>query len=162
MDPAYLDPYIAEAWAAYRSKPLKVVPFADRPDVAFTGRTSGDVLNFTDASGARVASFTRPSTANVWGCDGALDAPNDKVVGPVARTLCAALHRSTLGRLDVQPSGTAEDFYQGPLTNHYSRVIHESMTDGRAYGFAFDDVQHQESLVHHTDPRRASVVLAPL
>jgi hypothetical protein len=155
----YLDPYITSAWNAYTGRTLTVVPFGDRPDTRFFGRTSGNVMNFTDASGRTVASFTKPSTANVWGCDGALGAPNDLVVGPIARTLCAALHRSTLGTLDTQPSGTAADFYQGTLTNHYSRLIHENMVDGKAYGFAFDDVQAQESLVHSGDPRAAGIVM---
>jgi hypothetical protein len=160
MSPTYLDPYITEAWNAYQSKTLTVVPFTDQPNVKFAGHTTSNILNFTDAAHKKVASFTKPSTPNVWGCDGALDAPNDKVVGPIARTLCAALNRSTLGRLDMQPSGTAKDFYQGTLTNHYSRIIHENLVDGRAYGFAFDDVQNQESLVHDTDPRLAGVVLS--
>jgi hypothetical protein len=157
----YLDPYITSAWNAYAGRTLTVVPFGDRPDTKFLGRTSGNVMNFTDTTGRTVASFTKPSTANVWGCDGALGAPNDQVVGPIARTLCAALHRSTLGTLDTQPSGTAADFYKGTLTNHYSRIIHEQMVDGKAYGFAFDDVQNQESLVHDGDPRQAGIVLTP-
>ncbi|WP_433720741.1 beta-1,3-glucanase family protein [Actinoplanes sp. CA-051413] len=157
----YLDPYITSAWNAYAGRTLTVVPFGDRPDTKFLGRTSGNVMNFTDTTGRTVASFTKPSTANVWGCDGALGAPNDQVVGPIARTLCAALHRSTLGTLDTQPGGTAADFYKGTLTNHYSRIIHEQMVDGKAYGFAFDDVQNQESLVHAGDPRQAGIVLTP-
>ena len=157
----YLDPYITSAWNAYAGRKLTVVPFGDRPDTKFFGRTSGDVMNFTDTTGKTVASFTKPSTADVWGCDGALGAPNDQIVGPIARTLCAALHRGTLGTLDTQPGGTAADFYRGTLTNHYSRIIHEQMVDGKAYGFAFDDVQNQESLVHSGDPRRAGIVLTP-
>ena len=157
----YLDPYITSAWNAYASKTLTVVPFGDQPNTKFFGRTAGNVMNFTDSTGRTVASFTKPSTANVWGCDGALGAPNDLVVGPIARTLCAALHRSTLGTLDTQPSGTAADFYKGSLTNHYSRLIHANMVDGKAYGFAFDDVQAQESLVHSGDPRAAGVIMTP-
>lgn len=157
----YLDPYIQSAWSAYANRTLTVVPFTDRPDVRFSGRTSGTVLSFTDTSGRQVAAFNRPSSADVWGCDGALHAPNDQVVGPIARTLCAALHRSTLGVLDVQPSGGPADFYRGAVTNHYSRIIHENMLDGKAYGFAFDDVLAQESLVHHGDPRGAGIVLTP-
>jgi hypothetical protein len=157
----YLDPYITSAWTAYTGRTLTVVPFGDRPDTKFFGRTSGNVMNFTDTGGRTVASFTKPSTADVWGCDGALGAPNDQVVGPIARTLCAALHRGTLGIRDLQPSGTAADFYRGTLTNHYSRIIHEQMLDGKAYGFAFDDVQNQESLVHAGDPRQAGIVLTP-
>ncbi|RYB94817.1 sugar hydrolase [Nocardioides oleivorans] len=161
FDPDYLAPYIDEAWGAYSSRTLTVQPFGDRPDVKFFGTTSGSTMSFTDTTGAQVASFQKPSTSNVWGCDGNLGAPNDQVVGPIARTLCAALHRSTLGRLDTQPSGTASDFYQGAITNHYSRLIHQNMVDGRAYGFAFDDVQAQESLVHSGDPRQAGITLNP-
>ncbi|MET0492329.1 MAG: beta-1,3-glucanase family protein [Actinoplanes sp.] len=157
----YLEPYITSAWNAYTSKTLTVVPFGDQPNTKFFGRTSGNVMNFTDTTGKTVASFTKPTTANVWGCDGALGAPNDLVVGPIARTLCAAMHRTTLGTLDTQPSGTAADFYKGGLTNHYSRIIHEQMVDGKAYGFAFDDVQNQESLVHSGDPRQAGIVMTP-
>ncbi|MBU2662734.1 cellulose binding domain-containing protein [Actinoplanes bogorensis] len=161
MNPTYLDSYITKSWNAYTNKNLTVVPFGDRPDTKFFGRTSGNVMNFTDTSGKTVASFNKPSTANVWGCDGALGAPNDLVVGPIARTLCAALTRNTLDRLDVQPSGTAADFYQGDTPNVYGKVIHDNMVDGRAYAFAFDDVQAQESLVHSGDPRLAGITLSP-
>ncbi|MEV0900229.1 beta-1,3-glucanase family protein [Actinoplanes sp. NPDC049802] len=161
MSPSYLDSYITGAWNAYTAKTLTVVPFTDRPDVRYSGRTSGNVMNFTDASGRTVASFTKPSTANVWGCDGALAAPNDQVVGPIARTLCAALWRTTLGRIDTQPGGTAADFYTGGPANPYARSIHANMVDGKAYAFAFDDVRNQESLVHDGDPRAAGITLTP-
>ncbi|GAA4258995.1 glycoside hydrolase family 64 protein [Dactylosporangium darangshiense] len=157
----YLDPYIANAWNAYTTRTLTVQPFTNQPNVRYFGRTSGTVMNFTDGSGRQVASFNRPSTANVWGCDGALGAPNDQVVGPIARTLCAALHRSTLGTIDTQPGGTAADFYNSALTNHYSKIVHANMADGKAYGFAFDDVLNQESLVHDGDPRAAGITLSP-
>jgi hypothetical protein len=161
MSPTYLDSYITSAWNAYASKTLTVVPFGDRPDVKYLGRTSGNVMNFTDGSGRTVASFTKPSTANVWGCDGALGAPNDQVVGPIARTLCSALWRTTLGRIDTQPGGTAADFYTGGPANPYAKAVHDNMVDGRAYAFAFDDVLAQESLVHDGDPRAAGITLSP-
>ncbi|MGC4891933.1 beta-1,3-glucanase family protein [Micromonospora sp. DT227] len=161
LDAGYLDPYIASAWQAYATRALTVTPFLDQPGIRYTGRTSGDVMTFTDGAGQRVASFTRPTSADVWDCDGALAAPNDLVVGPIARTLCAALHRSTLGVRDVQPSGGPADFYRGTLTNHYSRIVHANMVDGKAYGFAFDDVLNQESLVHDGDPRAARIDLSP-
>jgi glycosyl hydrolase family 64 (putative beta-1,3-glucanase)/cellulose binding protein with CBM2 domain len=159
MSATYLDPYINSAWNAYASKTLTVVPFTDQPNTKYLGRTSGNVMNFTDGSGKTVASFTKPTTANVWGCDGALGAPNDLVVGPIARTLCAAMQRTTLGRLDTQPSGKGADFYQGDPTNQYAKIIHANMVDGKAYAFAFDDVQNQESLVHDGDPRAAGITM---
>jgi hypothetical protein len=159
MSATYLDPYIDSAWNAYTAKTLTVVPFSDRPGTTFQGRTSGDVMSFTDGTGAQVASFSKPSTANVWGCDGALGAPNDQVVGPIARTLCAALQRGTLGTIDTQPGGTAADFYRNSPTNEYAKAIHANMVDGKAYAFAFDDVQNQESLVHDGNPQAAGITM---
>lgn len=156
----YLEPYIAEAWAAYTDRTLTVVPFGDQPGIRFSGRTSGTTMTFTDTSGAVVATFERPSSADVWGCDGALLAPNDQVVGPIARTLCAALFRGTLGTLDTQPGGTAADFYRSSPPNVYGRLVHEAMADGRAYAFPFDDVAAQESLVHSGDPVAAGIELS--
>jgi hypothetical protein len=161
FDKNYLDPYITTAWNAYTSKTLTVVPFENQPNTKFFGRTSGNVMNFTNTAGQQVYSITKPATAHVWGCDGNLAAPNDAVKGPIARTVCAALQRSTLGTIDTQPSYNAADFYKGNLTNHYSRIIHANMADGKAYGFAFDDVGHFESLVHDGNPRAAGIILSP-
>jgi len=161
FSPTYLDPYITTAWNAYQGTTLTVVPFQGEPNTRFFGRTEGNVMHFTNGSGQRVASFNKPTSAHVWGCDGNLAAPNDRVVGPIARSLCAALHRSTLGTIHTQPSYNPADYYKGSLTNHYSRIIHANMADGKAYGFAFDDVGAQESLVHDGDPRAAGIVLTP-
>ncbi|GAA3346431.1 glycoside hydrolase family 64 protein [Amorphoplanes nipponensis] len=161
FDPDYLAPYIDRAWAAYAGADLTVQPFADQPGQVFRGRTSGDVMTFTDATGARVAAFTKPTTAHVWGCDGHLAAPNDLVVGPIARSLCAALQRSTLGTRAVEPSTDPSTFYRNDLTNEYAKVIHEQMVDGKAYAFAFDDVANQESLVHSGDPAAIGITLTP-
>jgi hypothetical protein len=155
MNPAYYDSYIASAWAA----PVTVVPFADQPDKKFTGHATGDTMTFTDSAGATVATFTKPSTSNVWGCDGDLGAPNDQTVGPIARTLCAALTRGTLGTLETQPSGAAGDFYRNSTPDVYAKAIHENMADGKAYAFAFDDVQNQESLVHDAAPTSAGITM---
>ncbi|WP_245566863.1 glycoside hydrolase family 64 protein [Jonesia quinghaiensis] len=160
MSKNYLDSYISTAWASYTDRDLKVTPFSDRPEVTFTGRTSGSTMRFTDSSGATVASFDRPSSADVWGCDGALHAPNDQVVGPIARTLCAALTRGTLGDSTAEPVTDAAKFYQGDVVNKYGKAVHAAMEDGRAYAFAFDDVGAFESLVHSGNPVSARLELS--
>ncbi|QGQ17972.1 glucan endo-1,3-beta-D-glucosidase [Cellulomonas sp. JZ18] len=161
LSPTYLDAYIASAWSAYTTRTLTVQPFGDRPEVRYTGRTSGTTMRFTDASGREVAAFQRPSSSDVWGCDGALHAPNDQVVGPIARTLCAALFRGTLGTSSTEPVLDAAQFYRSTPPNLYGRAVHAAMVDGRAYAFAFDDVGAFESLVHDGDPRSARVDLTP-
>ncbi|BCJ52898.1 hypothetical protein Asp14428_43730 [Actinoplanes sp. NBRC 14428] len=157
----YYDSYINSAWNAYTSKTLTVTPFLDQPNTKYFGRTSGNVMRFTNSAGAQVASFNKPSSSSVWGCDGDLPAPNDLVVGPISRSLCAALNRGTLGTVDTQPSTNAAQFYQNNPANQYGKIIHQNMVDGRAYTFAFDDVGAFESLVHSGDPRSASVILTP-
>jgi hypothetical protein len=158
----YYTPYVDSAWDTYRNTTLTVVPFGNDPNTRFSGRTLGDGnLHFTNTGGAEVAVFQRPSTSDVFDCAGRLQAPNDLVVGPISRTLCAALHRSTLGFIHTQPSLNSADFYRQGITNHYSRIIHANMVDGKAYGFPFDDVGGFESLVHDPDPQSAGIILAP-
>jgi hypothetical protein len=161
LSTSYLDSYITSAWNAYTGKTLTVVPFTDQPNTKYFGRTSGNVMNFTNSSGATVASFNKPSSASVWGCDGDLPAPNDLVVGPISRTLCAALNRGTLGTIDTQPSTNAAQFYQNSPTNQYAKIIHANNVDGKAYAFAFDDVGNFESLVNDGSPTSAGITLDP-
>jgi hypothetical protein len=163
MDPGYLAGYIDQAWNAYTGRTLTVVPRSAEPDRRFFGRTVGSDMVFTDGSGARVATVAKPSTSNVWGCDGVFDAPNTPpfIEAEIKRTLCTALNRGTLGASDVEPVLDASQFYRNSAPNHYSRIVHENMVDGRAYGFAYDDVGGFESLVNSGDPRSASITLTP-
>jgi len=157
---SYFQSYVSSAWATYQNTPLTVVPFQNEPNRKFTGRTSGGVLNFTNTAGQQVASFQQPSTRDVFNCDGRLAAPNNDV-GAISRSLCAALNRSTLGYIHTQPTYNASQFYTRSITNHYSKIVHANMVDGKAYGFAFDDVGAFESLVHDGDPRSAGIILSP-
>ncbi|MFF4864213.1 glycoside hydrolase family 64 protein [Streptomyces sp. NPDC001231] len=157
-----MDDYVNRVWQKYAGNTLTVTPFGDQPGTRYYGRVSGDVMNFTDASGAVVTSFQKPDADSVFGCHKRLDAPNDAVRGPISRTLCAAFNRSTLLVNPDQPDATAANFYQDSVTNHYARIIHDRMADSKAYAFAFDDVGNQESLVHDGDPKQAYLTLDPL
>ncbi len=155
----YFAPYVNEVWSRYSSTGLVVAPFQHDPGTRFTGRVSGDTMHFTNAAGQRVASFGKPPSKDIFGCDGVLHAPNDAVVGPIARSLCADLNRSAIGRAATSPVWDARQYYSGSITNHYSKAMHANMVDGRAYGFAFDDVGGHESLVHDSNPRSARIGL---
>ena len=156
-----LDDYVNRVWAKYSSETLTVTPFGDQPDIKYFGRVSGNVMNFTNTSGATVTSFQKPNSASIFGCAGLLDAPNDQVRGPISRTLCAGFNRSTLLTNTNQPDPDDGGFYQDAVTNHYSRAIHAQMADGKAYGFAFDDVGNHEALVHDANPQQAGLILDP-
>ncbi|MFB7358969.1 glycoside hydrolase family 64 protein [Streptomyces gardneri] len=156
-----MNDYINRVWTKYATSTLTVTPFANQPSVKYHGRVSGNVMNFTNSAGAVVTSFQKPDSDSVFGCYKLLDAPNDQVRGPISRTLCAGYNRSTLLTNPNQPDTSSAGFYKDAVTNHFSRKIHAQMADGKAYGFAFDDVGAHESLVHDGDPRQAYITLDP-
>jgi hypothetical protein len=156
-----MNDYVNRVWARYATSTLTVTPFADQPNNKFFGRVSGNVMNFTNSAGQVVTTFQKPDSSSIFGCFNLLDAPNDLVRGPISRTLCSGYNRGTLLTSANQPDNNAADFYKDAVTNQFSRKIHEQMADGKAYGFAFDDVGNFESLVQDPNPTQAFVTLDP-
>ncbi|MFC9887775.1 glycoside hydrolase family 64 protein [Streptomyces pilosus] len=150
----YLAPYIDEVWSTYTGRDLKVTTNAG----TFTGRVRGERFTF---DGPAQVSFAKPSTRDVLFCDGALAAPNDGTTGPVAAVLGAGFNRSTLLSHPDQPTADASVFYRTELTNHYSKAVHTATEDGRAYGFAFDDVADFASYIQDTAPTGLRLTLTP-
>jgi hypothetical protein len=159
LSASIMNDYINRVWSRYTSSTLTVTPFSNQPNVRYFGRVSGNVMNFTNTSGQVVTSFQKPDSDSIFGCYRMLDAPNDLVRGPISRTLCAGFNRSTLLTNPNQPDPNNANFYRDGVTNHYSRLIHAQMLDGKAYGFAFDDVGAHESLVHDGNPQQAFITL---
>ncbi|MFG2310509.1 beta-1,3-glucanase family protein [Streptomyces sp. NPDC048566] len=141
----YYAPYIDEVWSTFTGKDLAITTNAG----TFTGRVRADRFTF---DGPAAVSFAKPSTRDVLFCDGNLAAPNDGTTGPVAAVLGAGFNRSTLLADSAQPSASAGDFYRTEVTNHYAKAVHAATEDGKAYGFAFDDVADFASYIQDTAP----------
>ncbi|TDQ50317.1 glycoside hydrolase family 64 protein [Actinorugispora endophytica] len=150
----FYDSYVDQVWERYTAADLRVTTNAG----TFTGRVDGSGRLAFDGGVAPVA---RPSTRDVFFCDGALAAPNDGLTGPVAAILGAAFNRSTLLDAADQPTSDPAAFYRHPVTNAYSRALHENTEDGRAYGFAFDDVGDFASYIQDHAPTSFAVTLTP-
>jgi hypothetical protein len=150
----YLAPYIDDVWSTYTGKDLSVTTNAG----TFTGRVRGERLTF---EGPAPVSFAKPSTRDVLFCDGNLAAPNDGTTGPVAAVLGAGFNRSTLLGAPAQPTTDAASFYRTALTNHYAEAMHAATEDGKAYGFAFDDVADFASYIQDTAPTGIRLTLTP-
>ncbi|WP_073949919.1 beta-1,3-glucanase family protein [Streptomyces kebangsaanensis] len=150
----YFAPYIDEVWSAYTGRDLTVTTDAG----TFTGRVRGGRLTF---DGPASAGFGKPSTRDVLFCDGALAAPNDGTTGPVAAVLGAGFNRSTLLAAAAHPVTDASSFYRTGITNHYAKAMHAATEDGRAYGFAFDDVADFASYIQDTAPTGIRLTLSP-
>jgi hypothetical protein len=149
----FYDPYVDEVLATYAGTDLRISTNAG----TFTGRVQGDSFVFDKGA----AAMARPSTRDILFCDGNLAAPNDGVTGPVAAVLGAAYNRSTLLTSADQPTTDPATFYTETVTNHYSRVLHENVADGKIYGFAFDDVADFASFIQDTAPTRFTLNLTP-
>ncbi|GAB3573092.1 glycoside hydrolase family 64 protein [Amycolatopsis endophytica] len=154
----YFDGYTDQVWSKYAGTDLRL----NTGSATFSGRVGPDGnLVVSDGSGRTANPIARPSTRDILFCDGALAAPNDGLTGPVAALLGAALNRTTLLDHADQPVSDAGAFYQNPVTNHYARVMHAATTDGRAYGFAFDDVGGFASYIEDPAPTSCTVTLTP-
>jgi hypothetical protein len=153
----YLDGYVRDSWNAYTGRDLVV----NANNATYTLRTTGDVMTARQG-GAQVAQFTIPSTKDVFYCNGNIAAPNDGVVGPIAAVLGAALNRSTLRDVATQPTTDPSTFYQQAQTNHFAAGLHDIHTDGRAYGFPFDDVAGFASYIEDGAATSCTLTIGPL
>ena len=90
--------------------------------------------------------FGRPSTADILGCNsGPFTTGPSPLRNAVIPRLAAAFARSALLESAEHPSHP-RTFYGGGTgracpTNHYARLVHECLPDGKGYAFAYDDVQ---------------------
>lgn len=151
FSPTFYDPYVNAVWSRMASHPVTVSTDAG----SFRGQVTGGRLTFDGG----VAPIARPSTRDIFFCDGTLAAPDDLVSGPVAAIVGASFNRSTLHATCHQPARDPATFYKHALTNHYSRLLHENSEDGRAYGFGFDDVAGLAPVHHEAHPRSFTVRL---
>jgi hypothetical protein len=152
FDGSYLDGYVNDVWSKYAGTDLNVATGS----ASYRLRVEGDQFNAYNGS-SLVTSFARPSTRDVLYCDGNLSAPNDGVRGPIAAILGAGLNRTTLLDHADQPVGDPGQFYQGARTNAYAKALHANMADGRAYGFAFDDVGGFASYIEDGAPSGVNI-----
>ncbi|GAB3241479.1 beta-1,3-glucanase family protein [Kineosporia babensis] len=151
----YFDAEIDGRWQHYSTRDLNMTANNQK----YVGRVEGNNFVFRQ-NGAVKATFAKPTTRDVFFCNGALVSPNDGVSGPIGAILAASLNRSVLLQ-NNQPITTPASYYRNNITNHYSRVLHENTVDGKAYGFAYDDVCEQASYIQDNAPKNVTLTLQP-
>jgi hypothetical protein len=94
----------------------------------------------------------KPSTQDVLEGKGALAHSTDDwgIEGQLEAQICAAFNRHVLQ--DVSLWKNADSFYQTAPANYYARFWHVHGVNGKAYGFAYDDVSDQSSSLIETQP----------
>lgn len=131
----YLNPYIDAVWAKYVSEDLTVN--TNRVEWGIkTGRVTGGILDFGGG-----ITFAKPSTQSIWSCSIPPWTTGNDEQGNITARLTAAFNRTTLLVNNDQPDGEdPSTYYTNPLTNHYSRLVHEEVFGNLGYAFPYDDV----------------------
>ncbi|KAI0467763.1 hypothetical protein F4859DRAFT_506490 [Xylaria cf. heliscus] len=150
----YYEPYIDTIWEKYKQTDLKINTQVDKPNsdkkvddgliVNCRVGQSDNVLHCDNDAG----DFNRPISRDIYGCNsGPFSNPANGGTESWSRArvrprLCAAFVRSTLHLDAIQPSHDlgSDKYYQGNITNHYARLVHENLIDGMGYAFSYDDV----------------------
>ncbi len=144
----YLDRYIRDMWDRYRREPLVLTP----DEGTFTGRVDelGRLVFRREGDPCAYVIRRMPTTREAWRCDGPLTEGNatERVLGAL---LGAMINRHTLERpLNWREDG---DDYDASPANSYAAFWHAEGIGGKAYGFAYDDVNDRSTLVNAADPR---------
>ncbi len=154
----YFDDYINRFWSKYASQDLT---FSSETGT-FTGRVSGNRIIFNnkyyidkpstqDMLEGRGA-FNRISTEN------ANNPQNASVELAIEAQLCAAFTRGVA--MTPENWGKPNTYYKtGEVCNEYAAFFHSISVSGRAYGFCYDDVFDQSTLVECGNAERFTIDL---
>ena len=143
----YYDDYINRFWNKYANEDLVIA------NGQYRGRTSGNRLIMSNSSGTYY--IDKPSTQDVLEGRGAFNRistenKNNPGAGgselSIETMLCAAFTRG----LAMEPdkwNKPSEYYMSGEIFNEYAKFFHGHSVGGKAYGFCYDDVCDQSTLV---------------
>ena len=148
----YFEGYVEEVMRRYDGRSRG----AWRLRIDTQGAGPGVVEGYADTArgalvlGGGAEAFAKPTTRDILGCNsGPFATGASPLRNAVIPRLAAAFARSALLEADLHPSHP-HTFYGGrdrgrgrggPPTNHYARLVHECLPDGKGYAFPYDDVQ---------------------
>ena len=140
---AYFDEYVDAVWTRFNHSSLTVNAGPPMGDVQCN--VAGDLL-VCDGDNTP---FTKPNSADVFSCSsGPFVSSGNGQHLTVLACICAAFNRATLllGEGNVQPHLPPLCYYRTPVTNFYSRFVHEVEADAKGYAFSYDDVTADREL----------------
>ncbi|WP_288682488.1 beta-1,3-glucanase family protein [uncultured Eubacterium sp.] len=138
----YFDNYINEFWNKYTNEDLR---FSSESG-SFVGRVVGNQMRFTREGDSTVYYVDKPNTQEVLEGKGAFDRGNG-VEKAIEAQLCAAFNRGVA----TEPENwyTPSKYYKNSVSNFYAGFFHEHSVLGKAYGFCYDDVNDQSTLLQY-------------
>ena len=105
-------------------------------------------MTFTGPDGKKEVCPKKPSTRDAFLGTG--------VLGGLPK-FCAAINRHILGEPEywMDPS----KWYKSGPANFYAKFWHDHSIDHKAYGFRYDDVAQQDTLVHFEKPTKLIITI---
>jgi hypothetical protein len=136
---SYLQAYIDQVWNQYAANEFRLQRLGD----LFVGRVVNGRLQFTK-NGIGPFFIDKPSTFDVFACSGAL-ARGAQTELELEAELCAAFNRGVAQTTSnwANPSS----YYTNTMKNEYAAYWHRNGIGGKAYAFAYDDVNDQSSVI---------------
>ena len=138
----YFDNYINEFWNKYANEDLR---FSSESG-SFVGRVVGNQMRFTREGDSTVYYVDKPNTQEVLEGKGTFDRGNG-VEKAIEAQLCAAFNRGVATEPDKWY--TPSQYYKNSVANFYAGFFHEHSVLGKAYGFCYDDVNDQSTLLQY-------------
>ena len=138
----YFDNYINEFWTKFANEDLKFSTEAG----SFTGRVVGDKMQFTRTGDSTIYYVDKPNTQEVLEGKGAFDRGNG-VEKAIEAQLCAAFNRGVATEPDKYYK--VNEYYKNSVNNFYAGFFHRHSVVGLAYGFCYDDVNDQSTLLQY-------------
>lgn len=138
----YFEDYINEFWTKYASEDLIFGTELGN----FTGRVVGNQMQFTKSGDSKVYYVDKPNTQEVLEGKGAFDRGNE-VEKAIEAQLCAAFNRGVATEPDKYFK--VNEYYKNNINNFYAGFFHRHSILGLAYGFCYDDVNDQSTLLQY-------------
>jgi len=154
----YYDDYVDQIWSEYTTRDLVVDMW--NGSRRFVGRVQGTQLVFNEvdpSSGAVVGGpyvVNKPTTQDILEGRGAL-AEGNSVELALEAQICAAFNRHVME--DASLWAVPDAWYLAAPSNYYARFWHHHSLGGLAYGFAYDDVDDQSSVIIDPHPEHMAL-----
>lgn len=141
----YFDAYINEFWSKYSRETLVFKCDAG----TFRGKVNGDHMTFTKDGDNGTYTVYKPTTQDVLEGKGNFNrGVSTELV--IEAQLCAAFNRGVA--TDPANYQNPSAYYKNGTYNYYSAFLHQHSVNNFSYGFCYDDVNDQSTLLHYTNP----------
>lgn len=141
----YFDAYINEFWNKYSHETLVFKCDAG----TFRGKVNGDHMTFTKDGDNGTYRVYKPTTQDVLEGKGNFNRGSSTEL-VIEAQLCAAFNRGVA--TDPANYQNPSAYYKNSTYNYYSAFLHQHSVNNLSYGFCYDDVNDQSTLLHYTNP----------